>query len=101
MKKLLRLSVVFIIALLAIASLASAGAQESSGADGATLMDIFVPANCPQASGITVLAGPADGCCSRHATICEGICTCGLTSFNCWENGTGGCSSTCKCVKCI
>ena len=101
MKNLFRLSVVFIVALLAIASLASAGAQESSGTDGATLMDIFAPSNCSQASAIVVLAGPADGCCERHASFCDGQCLCGISSFTCADSAYGGCTSSCKCFKCV
>jgi hypothetical protein len=101
MKNLLRLSVIAMAILLATAGLASAGAQERSATDGVTLMDVFSPSSCSQASGISMLAGPGDGCCSRHATICEGLCSCGILSFTCADNGTGGCSSGCKCNKCI
>ena len=103
MKNLFRLSVVFVAILLAGAGLASAGARGSSSTEGAALADIFA-APCPQATGITgitALAGPADGCCTRHADICDSVCACGILSFTCGENSTGGCSSACRCNKCV
>ena len=49
-------------------------------------------------AGIVVAsAGPADGCCERHASFCDALCTGRSYEFNCWANGTGGCQSTCKC----
>ena len=42
-----------------------------------------------------------DGCCSRHLAVCESLCSCGITSFSCWDNGRGGCSSQCNCKKCV
>lgn len=48
-------------------------------------------------SGSVALAGPADGCCERHASFCEAQCTGRSYEFTCWTNSTGGCQSTCKC----
>lgn len=44
--------------------------------------------------------GPAEGCCARHATICETICPCGISGFSCQTTSTGGCSSACWCIRC-
>jgi hypothetical protein len=100
MKNLLRLSLMFAVVLL-VTGVALARAQESSARGRVTLEDIFAPSSGSPASIDTLLAGPADGCCTRHATICESICFCGIQSFICGDNSTGGCSSSCKCTKCI
>ena len=100
MKHLFKLSVLCAVVLFVSAGLGSAAGQASSAADNPAAAAIFAPAS-PQPLDFLQLAGPADGCCTRHATICEGICSCGIEAFICGDNSTGGCSSSCKCTKCI
>lgn len=46
--------------------------------------------------------GPVQDCCERHVDFCGDICNCGYTGVNCFDNGHGGCSSTCVgCRICI
>lgn len=52
------------------------------------------------ADGIFAQVGPGDDCCVRHAEFCSITCICGISSFSCWDNGRGGCSSSCRCVFC-
>jgi hypothetical protein len=93
---------VFLIMLLAVAGIASAGgAQEVPKSERVSLQDIFAPSACSQSAGVQLLDGPADNCCGRRGTICEVSCTCGIEAFNCGTTSTGGCLSTCKCFKCV
>lgn len=98
MKHLLKLSVLCAVVLFVSAGLGSAAGQASSVAN-SPAPDIFAPVS-PQPLDF-LLAGPSDGCCARHLSICEGVCTCGIQSFICGDYSTGGCSSSCKCTKCI
>lgn len=88
--------------ILAVAGIASAGgAQESSRAERVSLQDILAPAACSQSAGVQLFDGPADNCCGRRGTLCETSCSCGILEFNCGTTSTGGCLSTCKCLKCV
>lgn len=52
------------------------------------------------ANVLLALVGPGDSCCQRHLDFCESRCLCGFSAFSCWDNGRGGCSSTCTCHIC-
>lgn len=90
--------------LLAVALLSVAGASaEPGGREGSStagiLTDVLAPDSCSLSTGQSL--GPADGCCTRRSEICDATCTCGVDWFICDGNPTGGCSSGCKCNKCV
>lgn len=63
------------------------------------------PASCGGDESLMFLftaesTGPGDSCCSRHLEMAEALCLCGVSSFNCFPNGRGGCSSSWRCEYC-
>ena len=40
-------------------------------------------------------------CCERQLSVLESQCTCGVSSYACWDNGRGGCSTRLMCSKCV
>ena len=93
-----RLFLVVAVALLSVAGVASA---ESGSLEGSPSAEIPADALALCSLSAAPSSGPADGCCTRRSEICDATCTCGVDWFMCDGNSTGGCSSGCKCNKCV
>lgn len=93
----------FLVVALALLSVAGVASAESGGLEGSPSAEIPADALAPAFCSLSTAqsSGPADGCCTRRSEICDAMCSCGVDWFICDGNSTGGCSSGCKCNKCV